>query len=208
MADLFVSEHPVVRCKLTILRSIEISDMKFRSVLGELAMFVVYEATQDMAVRACEVQTPLAVAQGWEQAEKLALIPIMRAGMSLEESTWRLLPNSHTWHLGLFRHEKTLEPVHYYNKLPTSLAAYTCFLLDPMLATGGSAVAAVDVLKRWGAKKIKLVGILAAPEGIKRLHGAHPDVPIHVAAVDERLNERGYILPGLGDVGDRCYGTH
>lgn len=207
MALLHVSIHPIVKCKLTMLRDKDVSEAKFRNLLREMAPFLAYEATLDIGLRPCEVQTPLAAAPGWEQAERIALVPIMRAGMGLDEALRDLFPSAHTWHLGLFRNEETLQPVHYYNKLPVSPTADVCFVLDPMLATGGSAVAAVDILKKWGAKRIKFVGILAAPQGVERLSVAHPDVPIHVAAVDETLNEKGYILPGLGDAGDRFFGT-
>jgi uracil phosphoribosyltransferase len=139
--------------------------------------------------------------------EKIGLVPILRAGLGMVEGIWNLMPTAEVWHIGLYRDERTLKPVEYYNKLPVEPTVSVCLVLDPMLATGGSAVATVDVLKRWGVRKIKYVGILGAPEGIALMEKNHPEVPIHLAAVDERLNERGYILPGLGDAGDRQFGT-
>jgi uracil phosphoribosyltransferase len=139
--------------------------------------------------------------------ERVGLVPILRAGLGMVEGVWEVLPMAEVWHIGLYRDERTLRPVEYYNKLPVQPTVDVCLVLDPMLATGGSAVATVDVLKRWGARRIKFVGIIAAPEGIARLEAAHPDVAIHVAAIDSHLNERGYIVPGLGDAGDRQFGT-
>jgi uracil phosphoribosyltransferase len=134
-------------------------------------------------------------------------VPILRAGLGMVEGIWEMMPSAEVWHIGLFRDERTLKPVQYYNRLPVSPTVQVCLILDPMLATGGSAVATVDILKKWGARRIKYVGLIAAPEGIDRLSTAHPDVPIHIAAIDEGLNEIGYILPGLGDAGDRQFGT-
>ena len=146
-------------------------------------------------------------ADGSELVDKIGLIPILRAGLGMVEGIWEMMPGAEVWHIGLYRDERTLKPVSYYNKLPTSPSVEVCLVLDPMLATGGSAVATIDILKRWGAQRIKFVGLLAAPEGIKTLQLAHPDVPIHLAQIDERLNEIGYIVPGLGDAGDRQFGT-
>ena len=146
-------------------------------------------------------------AAGSELVDKIGLIPILRAGLGMVEGIWEMMPSAEVWHIGLYRDERTLKPVSYYNKLPTSPTVEVCLVLDPMLATGGSAVATIDILKRWGAQRIKFVGLLAAPEGIKALQSAHPDVPIHLAQIDERLNEIGYIVPGLGDAGDRQFGT-
>jgi len=139
--------------------------------------------------------------------DRIGLVPVLRAGLGMVEGVWDLMPGAEVWHIGLYRDEKTLKPVAYYNRLPVEPTVSVCLILDPMLATGGSAVATVDILKKWGVGRIKFVGLIAAPEGIERLHSAHPDVPIHIAAVDERLNEHGYILPGLGDAGDRQFGT-
>ena len=137
----------------------------------------------------------------------MGLIPILRAGLGMVEGVWEVIPNAEVWHIGIYRDEKTLQPVHYYNKLPTEPRASLCLILDPMLATGGSAVATVDILKKWGVRRIKFVGLIGAPEGLQLLHDHHPEVPIHLAAKDDHLNQKGYIVPGLGDAGDRQFGT-
>ena len=149
----------------------------------------------------------MGIARGHTLKEKIGLIPILRAGLGMVEGVWEMLPQAEVWHIGLYRDERTLRPVEYYNKLPVSPTVDVCLILDPMLATGGSAVATVNILKKWGASRIKFVGIIAAPEGVEALSSAHPDVPIHVAAIDDHLNEIGYIVPGLGDAGDRQFGT-
>jgi uracil phosphoribosyltransferase len=166
-----------------------------------------YEVTRDLTLTAVNIETPMGPTQGTLLQEPIGLIPILRAGLGMVEGVWEMMPGSEVWHIGLFRDERTLKPVEYYNKLPVSPTVQLCIVLDPMLATGGSASATVDILKRWGAKRIKYMGIIAAPEGINALHAAHPDVDIFVAAIDERLNEIGYIVPGLGDAGDRQFGT-
>ncbi len=153
------------------------------------------------------MKTPLAPYSGSRLREKVGLVPVLRAGIGMVEAALALMPEAQVWHIGLFRDERTLRPIEYYNKLPTSATVQVCLVLDPMLATGGSASATVDILKKWGAKRVKYVGIIAAPEGVHALATAHPDVPIHVAALDERLNDKGYIVPGLGDAGDRQFGT-
>ena len=212
-ANVFPSTHPLARHKLTLLRRQETEPKKFRELVSELAMMLIYEATQDLLLRAYTVETPLTTTQGEVMASKIGLVPILRAGLGMVEGAWRLLPQVEVWHLGLYRDERTLKPVEYYNKLPTDPTVQLCLLLDPMLATGGSAIAAVEVLKRWGVSRIKFVGLIAAPEGIQALHALHPDVDVHVAAVDERLTNKsdpfppGYIWPGLGDAGDRQFGT-
>lgn len=211
--NVFVSSHPLAQHKLTLLRRKETEPKKFREVISELAMMLVYEASLDLATLPVTVETPLTNAQGVLMAEKIGLVPILRAGLGMVEGAWRLLPQAEVWHLGLYRDEQTLKPVAYYNKLPIAPTVELCLVLDPMLATGGSAIAAVDVLKKWGVTRIKFVGLLAAPEGIHALHTAHPDVAIHIAGVDERLTNvddpfpSGYIWPGLGDAGDRQFGT-
>lgn len=211
--NVFVSPHPLAQHKLTLLRRQETEPKKFREVISELAMMLVYEATRDLATQSAPIVTPLTTTQGIVMAEKVGLVPILRAGLGMVEGAWKLLPQAEVWHLGLYRDEHTLKPVSYYNKLPIAPTVELCLVLDPMLATGGSAIAAVDVLKRWGVTRIKFVGLLAAPEGISALHGAHPDVAVHVAGIDERLTgpgdafPSGYILPGLGDAGDRQFGT-
>jgi len=207
MALVFPSTHPLVQHKLTLLRDVDTKPKKFRELVRELAILMAYEATADLALVDRDVTTPMGPAHGSELAEKIGLVPVLRAGLGMVDGIWEMMPSAEVWHIGLYRDEKTLRPVQYYNKLPVSPTVQVCLILDPMLATGGSSVATVDILKQWGAKRIKYVGLIAAPEGIRRLSTAHPDVPIHVAAVDERLNDIGYIVPGLGDAGDRQFGT-
>ncbi|HRI57683.1 MAG TPA: uracil phosphoribosyltransferase [Anaerolineae bacterium] len=207
MPDVHISNHPLIQHKLTLLRDRDTEPKKFRALVREMAMLLAYEATQDLSVEPVAVQTPLAAAQGYDLRDPIGLVPILRAGLGMVEGIWEMMPSAEVWHIGLYRDERTLRPVEYYNKLPVAPTVHVCLILDPMLATGGSAVATVDILKRWGAQRIKFVGLIAAPEGIERLSSAHPDVPIHVAAVDECLNNIGYIVPGLGDAGDRQFGT-
>jgi uracil phosphoribosyltransferase len=202
-----VSPHPLVAHKLAKLRSVDTGPKKFRELVRELAALLTYEATQDLLTRPVEVRTPMAPSQGFELQEKIGLVPILRAGLGMVEGVWELMPSAEVWHIGLYRDEKTLQPVEYYNRLPVEPTVAMCLILDPMLATGGSAVATVDIVKRWGVRRIKYVGLIGAPEGIAHLHGRHPEVPIHLAAVDDHLNEVGYIVPGLGDAGDRQFGT-
>jgi uracil phosphoribosyltransferase len=166
-----------------------------------------YEATLDLPTKSRTVETPLASVVGNEVEEEIGLIPILRAGLGMVEGVWELMPAAKVWHIGLYRDEETLKPVEYYNKLPVEPTVSICLILDPMLATGGSAVATVDLLKNWGVQRIKFVGIIGAPEGIEMLHGEHPDVPIHLGVVDKHLNDVGFIVPGLGDAGDRQFGT-
>jgi uracil phosphoribosyltransferase len=212
-SNVFESSHPLALHKLSLLRQARTEPKKFREVVRELSTMLVYEATHDLQLAALELQTPLTTTTGAQMAEKVGLVPILRAGLGMVEGAWELLPQAEVWHLGLYRDEHTLRPVQYYNKLPVSPTVSLCLVLDPMLATGGSAIAAVDVLKRWGVTRIKFVGILAAPEGIQALHAVHPDVAVHVAAIDERLTTTadpfppGFIWPGLGDAGDRQFGT-
>lgn len=203
----YESKHPLVKHKLALLRSVETKPKKFRELVRELAMLLCYEATQDLGLSPMEVATPMGTAQGQELTDKIGLVPVLRAGLGMVDGIWEMMPQAEVWHIGLYRDERTLKPVSYYNKLPTAPTVQVCLVLDPMLATGGSAVATVDILKKWGAQRIKYVGLLAAPEGINRLQSAHPDVPIHVAHIDSHLNEIGYIVPGLGDAGDRQFGT-
>jgi uracil phosphoribosyltransferase len=207
MENVFPSNHPLVGHKLTRLRDKNTDPKKFRELIREIAGLLAYEATMDLLLKPREVETPLATCQGVELQEKIGLVPILRAGLGMVEGIWNLMTTAEVWHIGLYRDERTLKPVQYYNKLPVEPTVSVCLILDPMLATGGSGAATVDVLKRWGVKKIKFVGILGAPEGIETMHKHHPEVPIHLAGIDERLNERGYILPGLGDAGDRQFGT-
>jgi uracil phosphoribosyltransferase len=207
MENVFESQHPLVKHKLTLLRSVETNPKKFRELVRELGALLTYEATADLATSLVDVTTPMTQTQGNHLKEKVGLVPILRAGLGMVEGVWELMPSAEVWHIGLYRDERTLKPVAYYNKLPIAPTVAVCLILDPMLATGGSAVATVDILKNWGVNKIKFVGLIGAPEGIQRLHAAHPDVPIHLAAIDDHLNENGYIVPGLGDAGDRQFGT-
>jgi uracil phosphoribosyltransferase len=196
-----------VKHKLIKLRDKATEPKKFRELIREIAMLLAYEATADLALDETTVETPLGIAPGAALQEKIGLVPILRAGLGMVDGVWEMMPSAEVWHIGLYRDEKTLRPVQYYNKLPVDPTVQVCLILDPMLATGGSAVATVDILKRWGAQRIKFVGIIAAPEGIHTLHTAHPDIPIHVAVVDSHLNQVGFIVPGLGDAGDRQFGT-
>jgi len=207
MPQAFVSHHPAILHKLTRLRSKETETVAFRRLVKELAMLLAVEATQDLETRTKTVQTPLATCQGMEISQRVALVPILRAGLGMVDGLESLLPWAEVWHLGFYRDEEKLQPVSYYNKLPEGEPADCCLLLDPMLATGGSAIAAVDAIKKWGAKDIKFLGILGAPEGVNALNMAHPDVDIHLCGLDDHLDERGYIYPGLGDAGDRQFNT-
>ena len=207
MALIFPSPHPLVAAKLARLRDKGTEPKKFRELIREISLLLIYEATADLATAPGEVETPMGTAPCRDVVEKIGLIPILRAGLGMVEGVWEMLPGAEVWHIGIYRDEATLKPVQYYNKLPLEPRVSVCLILDPMLATGGSAVATADILKNWGVKKIKFVGLIGAPEGINRMQQAHPDIPIHLAAVDDRLNEVGYILPGLGDAGDRQFGT-
>ncbi len=212
-ANVYPSTHPLVQHKLTLLRNKETESKKFREVISELATILVYEATRDIPLRELPVNTPLTETTGAQMAESIGLVPILRAGLGMVEGAWSLIPQAEVWHLGLYRDERTLRPVEYYNKLPISPTVDLCLLLDPMLATGGSAIAAADVLKRWGVNRIKFLALIAAPEGLAAFHAQHPDIDVHLASVDERLTTdedpfpAGYIWPGLGDAGDRQFGT-
>jgi uracil phosphoribosyltransferase len=204
---LHVSQHPAVLHKLAILRDEHTEPKKFREVVRELSWLLGYEALADVGVRPREIRTPMEPMVAHELGERIGLVPILRAGLGMVDAMLELMPTAQVWHLGLFRDERTLRPVEYYNKLPDSHSVDLCLILDPMLATGGSATAAIDVLKKWGAVRIKLVNLIAAPEGVAAVAAAHPDVEIHCAALDRQLNEKGYIMPGLGDAGDRQFGT-
>lgn len=207
MGQLFVYDHPLVHHKITRLRDRDTRPWEFRNLVRELSLLLAVQATRDLATRRVQVETPMQAASGRVLNEHVAVVPILRAGLGMVEGVIDLLPQAEVWHLGLYRDEESLVPVEYYNKLPEGKPAQQALLLDPMLATGGSACAAVDVLKRWGPQHIKFVGLLGAPEGVQLLEETHPDVPIYLAALDERLNENGYILPGLGDAGDRQFQT-
>ena len=208
--NLHVSSHPAVAHKLALLRNEKTEPKKFRELVREISWLVGYEALADARLRPIRVHTPIEQTDGAELADRIGLVPILRAGLGMVDAMLELMPAAQVWHLGLFRDERTLRPVEYYNKLPDSATVDLCLILDPMLATGGSATAAIEVLKRWGAVtpvRIKLVNLIAAPEGVAAVQAAHPDVPIFTAALDRQLNEKGYIMPGLGDAGDRQFGT-
>jgi uracil phosphoribosyltransferase len=205
--SLHVSSHPAVLHKLALLRNEQVEPKKFRELVREISWLVGYEALADARVNDIRVKTPLEETDGKKLADRIGLVPILRAGLGMVDAMLELMPTAQVWHLGLFRDERTLRPVEYYNKLPDSATVDLCLILDPMLATGGSATAAIEVLKRWGAVRIKLLNLIAAPEGVRAVQEAHPDVPIYAAALDRQLNEKGYIMPGLGDAGDRQFGT-
>lgn len=203
-----VMNHPMIQHKLTILRDKNTGVKEFRELVEELAMFMGYEVTRNLPLEEVEIETPICTAKMKViSGKKLGIIPILRAGLGMVDGMLRLIPTAKVGHIGLYRDPETLQPVEYYCKLPTDVAERDLIVLDPMLATGGSAAAAITFLKDKGAKSIKLVNLIAAPEGIRAVAKAHPDVEIFVAAVDEKLNEHGYIVPGLGDAGDRLFGT-
>jgi uracil phosphoribosyltransferase len=207
MSNVYESKHPLIAHKLSKLRDKDTEPKKFRELVREIAGLLAYEATADLATKPVEIETPLAKMTAQQLQEKIGLVPILRAGLGMVEGIWELMPSAEVWHIGLYRDEKTLKPVEYYNKLPIDPRVSVCLILDPMLATGGSATATAEVLKRWGVTKIKFVGLIASPEGIKAMQDAHPDIDIYIAAIDDHLNERAYIVPGLGDAGDRQFGT-
>ncbi|MBS3751972.1 MAG: uracil phosphoribosyltransferase [Anaerolineales bacterium] len=207
MTSIFESDHPLVSHKLSRLRDKNTKSKKFRELIREISALLTYEATLDLAVAPRNIETPLAETVGADLKEPIGLIPILRSGLGMVEGVWGLMPSAEVWHIGLYRDERTLQPIEYYNKLPLEPTVSVCLVLDPMLATGGSAVATVDILKDWGVRKIKFLGILAAPEGVDAMQKAHPDVPLHLAVIDDHLNEDGFIIPGLGDAGDRQFGT-
>ena len=208
MATVHVLDHPLIQHKLAILRDKNTGVKEFRALIGEISGLMCYEATRNLPTKEIQVETPVAVATCKVLAgKKLAIIPILRAGLGMVDGILTLIPGAKVGHIGLFRDPETLEPVKYYCKMPSDIAERDVIILDPMLATGGSASAAIDFMKEYGVKNIKLMNILAAPEGIQRIRDDHPDVPIYVAACDEKLNDHAYIIPGLGDAGDRIFGT-
>ena len=208
MAKLHIMDHPLVHHKLAVLRSQDTPVKEFRELVNEIAGLMCYEATRDLPLMEVEVQTPVAVAKCKMLAgKKLAIVPILRAGLGMVDALVDLIPSAKIGHIGLYRDPETHEPVEYYCKLPEDIENRVTFVVDPMLATGGSAVAAIDFLKKHGCKKIIMMNVIGCPEGIKRVQEAHPDVDMYLAACDERLNEHAYIVPGLGDAGDRIFGT-
>lgn len=208
MGKTVIMDHPLVQHKVGLLRNKYTGTKEFKELVSELATLLCYEATRDLPTEEVEIQTPIAVAKTHMLAgRKLALVPILRAGLGMVDGMLALLPAAKVGHIGMYRNEETLEPVEYYCKLPADIAEREVIVLDPMLATGGSACDAITQIKKRGVKNIKFIGIIGAPEGLKRLQELHPDVDIYMAALDERLNENGYIVPGLGDAGDRIFGT-
>lgn len=203
-----IFDHPLIQHKLAILRDENTGVKEFREIVSEIATLMCYEATRDLPTREVEIKTPVATGTFKTLAgKKLAIVPILRAGLGMVDGILTLIPGAKVGHIGLFRDPETLEPVKYYCKMPTDIAQRDVIVLDPMLATGGSASAAITFLKEYGVSHIKLMNILAAPEGVARVRADHPDVEIYIAALDEKLNDHGYIVPGLGDAGDRIFGT-
>ncbi len=200
-------EHPLIAHKITMLRSKDTCVKDFRHLVYEIALLMGYEATKDLPLRDFTVETPLMEAQGKTIAKKITIIPILRAGLGMVDGILDLIPSATVGHIGLYRDHETLKPVEYYCKMPPDITKRQVIVVDPMLATGGSAAAAIDFIKQRGANNIKFVCLIAAPEGVKVLTEAHPDVEVYIACLDEKLNEKGYILPGLGDAGDRLFGT-
>ena len=202
-----ILQHPLIEHKLAILRNRDTDNKHFRKTLNELSYLLVYEITRDLALKPVRIQTPLAPCDAQQLAEQVLLVPILRAGLGMVDGILDLIPSAKVGHVGVYRDEETLRPVEYYCKLPPGAETMRVFLLDPMLATGGSIAYAIDRLKERGIRQITVVSVIAAPEGLAALHAVHPDAKIYVAMLDERLNDRGYILPGLGDCGDRLFGT-
>ena len=202
-----VIAHPLVQHNLTRLRDQRTQSQEFRRLLGEIASLMLYEATRSFATRPASVQTPLAISRGFRLEREVVLVPVLRAGLGMLDAILQLIPNARVGFIGLKREETTLRAQSYHKSLPENLSRFEVILIDPMLATGGSAVAALDLIAEQGAKQVRLVNLVAAPEGIRRVRKSYPQLPIFTAAIDRRLNHKGYILPGLGDVGDRLFGT-
>lgn len=208
MGNVNVTSHPLIQHKLSILRDKNTPSKEFRALIEEIAMLMCYEATRDLELQEVEVETPVAVAKAKElSGKKLAVVPILRAGLGMVDGILNLIPSARVGHIGLYRDPETLQPVEYYCKFPSDIADRDVIVVDPMCATGGSAIDAISLIKKRGPKHIKFMCTIAAPEGIQALTQAHPDVDIFCAALDDRLNDHGYIIPGLGDAGDRIFGT-
>ena len=208
MSNVYIMDHPLIQHKIGIMRRKTTSTKEFRDLVSEVAMLICYEATRKLPLTEIEIETPLMRTVAKEiEGKKLCIVPILRAGLHTADGILTLIPNAKVGHIGLYRNEETLEPVEYFCKLPSDAAEREMYVVDPMLATGGSAVAAINLLKKRGIKKITFLCLIAAPEGVARLTSEHPDVDVYIGNLDERLNENGYILPGLGDAGDRIYGT-
>lgn len=205
--NVHVSSHPLILTRLAELRHKETSPPVFRRLVQEMSRLLFFEASNRLKLETIRVTTPLAETDGHRLAQRIGLVPVLRAGLGMVEGIHEMIPDAQVWHLGLYRDHETLEPVTYYNKLPAEPHIEVAIVLDPMLATGGSAVASLDLLKRWGVQQMWFMGLIAAPEGVKRLHEAHPNVPIFLAALDAHLNYKSYIVPGLGDAGDRQFAT-
>lgn len=206
-AAVHISTHPLTQHKVARLRSADTRPPEFRELVAAIARSLVFEATQDIRLRPVTVNTPLTPMTGYELADKVGFVPVLRAGLGMAEAMLQAVPEASVWHLGLYRDHATLKPVTYYNKLPAKPDMDVALVLDPMLATGGSAIEAINLLKAAGTPRLKFVGLIGAPEGVTALQAAHPDVPIFLAALDTHLDEMGYIVPGLGDAGDRQFGT-
>lgn len=207
MGKLYVMDHPLIAHKIAMLRSKDTPVRDFRALVNEIALLMGYEATKDLKLTEIEVETPITTTKGYVAERQVALVPILRAGLGMVDALMSLIPAAKVGHIGLYRDHETLQPVEYYCKLPSDIEQRQVLVLDPMLATGGSASAAISFIKKRGAKNIKLVCVIGVPEGVETVQKAHPDVDIYVAALDEKLNENGYIVPGLGDAGDRLFGT-
>ncbi|MDH3253302.1 MAG: uracil phosphoribosyltransferase [Ignavibacteria bacterium] len=207
MKNLTIIDHPLIKRDLSILRDRSTGSSQFRSVLRRIASCLAYELTRDLRLRTVATRTPLEKTSGFTLADSVVIVPVLRAGLGLVDGFLDIMPDAAVGHVGIYRNERTLEPVDYYSKFPAGLSSSIVFLLDPMLATGGSGSAAITFLKEKGAKRIRFVSLLAAPEGVKKVVTAHPDVPVFSTVLDRKLNARGYILPGLGDAGDRLFGT-
>lgn len=209
MSKLTVFDHPLIQHKLTIIRDKNVGTKEFREIVDEIASLMAYEVTRDLPVKDVEIETPVAkTTQKQLAGKKLAIVPILRAGLGMVDGIMKLIPAARIGHIGMYRDEESLEPVEYFVKLPEDIDQREVLVVDPMLATGGSAVMAIDALKKRGATKIKLITLVSAPVGVETVQKAHPDVDIYTAGLDEGLNEHGYIIPGLGDAGDRLFGTH
>lgn len=208
MSKVIVMDHPLIQHKIGVIRKEETGSKDFRQIIGEISMLMCYEATRDLKLQEVEITTPICKMKARElQGKKLAVVPILRAGLGMVDGMLAMIPAAKVGHIGLYRDPKTLEPVEYYSKLPADIAEREVFVVDPMLATGGSSAEAIRMLKEKGANHIRFMCIIAAPEGVARMQKEHPDVDLYIGALDERLNEHGYIVPGLGDAGDRIFGT-
>ena len=208
MNNVVIFNHPLIQHKLSILRDVKTPSKEFRALISEIANLICYDATRDLPLEEVEVETPICITKAkMLSGKKVAIVPILRAGLGMVDGMLTLLPSAKVGHIGLYRDPDTLQPVEYYCKLPADIEQREVFVVDPMLATGGSAIDAISQIKKRGPKHIKFLGIIAAPEGLEALSKAHPDVDIIVASLDEKLNDHGYIVPGLGDAGDRIFGT-